>query len=394
VQLYSHTQIISRSRLINVKDATLGELYYQYGRALLTKAQCSGDIFGDKATKTVDQKSQAMFEAEQKEMAEQQSLMPPPPSKQSSSEAKSESTDHLVLVVANADEFIAEDSKTTERDSGEEDEMSEGDDEEEEEGTPKVYRAEARTGLTCYRCWTLESDDRETLAGLEPNAADSQEATTATKLAEATAEAQNTAADLELAWEALEFAREIFTDEGASKLNRLSDVHQLQGEIAMEAGTHRLSSPFEPHRVLTVGRIDNMPGAIEEFQKSIQIREKVEPKDNRALSEGYGLDLFALCEQNGLIDWLIDFLKKNRHFLLALAMDLNGSVKDEDEALAGKSDEAIAATVAQLEKAREYLETEKRTIFGDAAQKIELDALIKEINEKVRSKIKLHAVWI
>lgn len=71
--------------------------------------------------------------------------------------------------------------------------------------------------------------------------------------------------DLELAWDVLEVARVLYEQSGRKA--RVADVHMALGEISMEG--------------------DNMESAVEEFQKCVDLRKKIQVSDARALAEAH-----------------------------------------------------------------------------------------------------------
>jgi len=42
----------------------LGDLYYYYGRSILVKIQETGDVFGDKANRTINEKEKQFLESQ------------------------------------------------------------------------------------------------------------------------------------------------------------------------------------------------------------------------------------------------------------------------------------------------------------------------------------------
>lgn len=141
--------------------------------------------------------------------------------------------------------------------------------------------------------------------------------------------------NLQVAWEVLELAKLVLTKRGKTGWKLLADAHRLLGEVAMEGGNH-------------VGALNDLHGCLDLLQK-------VEPRDARAIAE--------------------------IHYQLALAHSL-GNDFDQSIAEFNKATALLESRIKELEEMKDPPKAED-TFYTVEGEIQELKELLPEIQEKI-----------
>ena len=141
--------------------------------------------------------------------------------------------------------------------------------------------------------------------------------------------------DLQLAWEVLELAKIVFAKRGELGMKNLAEAHRLLGEVALES--------------------DNVPDGIQDLKKALELLQKIEPYDPRAIAE--------------------------IHYQLGLAHSL---MNDFDASISEFSDAAtlLETRIKQLEETKEPTKSED-PFYSVEGEIKELKELLPAIQEKI-----------
>lgn len=141
--------------------------------------------------------------------------------------------------------------------------------------------------------------------------------------------------NLQVAWEVLELAKLVLSKRGKAGWKQLADAYRLLGEVAMEGGNHQ--------------------GALSDLRDCLELLEKIEPRDARAIAE--------------------------IHYQLALAHslgnDFDASVEEFTNATA-----LLKTRIEELERTKEPPKTDD-TFYTVEGEISELKELLPEIQEKI-----------
>lgn len=368
-----------RSAHLDERDPGLADLYFEYGRCLLAKAQKQSGLLGDKAQKRIDE---VAADSEQVEPAE---------AEDDDENGNDQSSDGDVDADAEEPERddepgAAADAHSNQQpaENGEEGDHTPVDNQSLTEAQKQSLMQHVKSSseclsLLCFHLLTCDSvtdlsdgkDDSTQKAAANREAEQPQPFTVKKPAPEPTGIEHNKPTsedqhqdkklegdDLELSWTVLELARVLFAQTG--KKSRVADVHMHLGEIAMEG--------------------DNMQAATEEFQKCADIRKILQPYDARALAEAHFL---LACAYEQSTEAAVSDAKQAS---TSDPQDMISAVVNAAQAFDAEAYQAMAEkALINFKEARRILEEEIKSAQKDGrAESVEdLRAIIQEISAKI-----------
>ncbi|KRT85329.1 Tetratricopeptide repeat-containing protein, partial [Oryctes borbonicus] len=324
-------QYLSRASEITVAEEgshthdSLGEIYFLYGKSLLELSREEGDPLGDVVPKDV-----AIVQEAEEEAADGESKAE---DKDSEDEESEEGED--------GDKGEEQDDVEEEDDEEDEDEK-EGEDQENEKNAEKDNKeAEKNKKDECDAVVSdsdkingkvLENCEKSVSSENVENAEKSKDGTTedvsaGTSGEKPTENEEETASDLQVAWEVLELAKIIFTKRGEEAKPDLAETLITLGEISLES--------------------ENFESAVNDIREGLEIQKTLYDDTDRTLAE--------------------------THYKLGMALSMNNKI---DEAI-----ENFNRTIQLLKNRIEKLKDGQKSI--EKKEVDEMRQLIPEIEEKI-----------
>lgn len=302
---------------------SLGEVYVQYGRALLELYREESGPFGEGVPRgdSDSDSEEAEVENGENEGAEE---------KEGGGGDKKEDT--AVEGEENGDADKKGNGKVEEEKNGGDTEEVKKDDDKKE--TDEVTEKNGESIVEDSQ--KTETEDKETVNG---------EAGESSKLTEETDDIEELSSDLQLAWELIELAKNIFTKRGDAGKKQLADAHLLLGDVGLESGNYLV--------------------AIDDIKASIELQNDVYESTSRIIAESHYKLGTAYSYASPMIEAVnnfeksVDVLKKRLELL-------------ENESNKNKTELQIKDRKDEIEEIKELIPEVEEKITEAKNTKIEL----------------------